>query len=99
MEALEIRRAGLQGIPETVERVLRPAIADLQHECKDREAPANAASGVRSSSRLAIRVRGYWGLWKTLAICFAGDAVVIAEAMRSPSEPERFSSSSCFSAC
>ncbi len=60
--------------PETVERVLRPAVADLQHECEDRDAPANAAS-VRSSAPLAIRVRAYWGLWKTLAICFAGDAV------------------------
>lgn len=61
--------------PETVERVLRPAVADLQHECENRDERANAAGGVRSRSRLAIRVRAYWGLWKTLAICFAGEAM------------------------
>jgi hypothetical protein len=61
--------------PETVERVLRPAFADLQHECENRDERANAANGVRLRSPLAIRVRAYWGLWKTLAICFVGDAV------------------------
>ena len=35
----------------------------------------NPAGGVRLRSPLAIRVRAYWGLWKALAICFAGDAV------------------------
>jgi hypothetical protein len=63
--------------PETVERVLLPAVADLQHECEagDAGASASAAGSARSRSRLAIRVRAYWGLWKTLAICFVGDAV------------------------
>ncbi len=61
--------------PETVERVLRPAFADLQHECENRDERANPAGGVRLRSPLAIRVRAYWGLWKALAICFAGDAV------------------------
>jgi hypothetical protein len=61
--------------PETVERVLRPAFADLQHECGNRDAGDSVASGVRSRPRLAIRMRAYWGLWKTLAICFAGNAV------------------------
>ena len=61
--------------PETLERVLRPAVADLQHECDTLDEGANAASGVRSRSRLAIRVRGYLGTGKTLAICFAGEAV------------------------
>jgi Lipopolysaccharide export system permease LptF/LptG len=59
--------------PETIERVLLPAVADLQHECSD--TCGGAASSACSQSRLSIRVRAYWGLWKTLAICLAGDAV------------------------
>jgi Lipopolysaccharide export system permease LptF/LptG len=50
--------------PVTLERVVLPALADLQHECRE-------DAGV---SRL-VRLRAYWGVWKTLAICFAGDAV------------------------
>ena len=50
--------------PQTLDRVVLPALADLQHECRE-------DAGV---SRL-VRLRAYWGLWKTLAICFAGDAV------------------------
>lgn len=46
----------------TVERVLRPAIADLQHECA--AAPGN----------LAVRLRAYWAVVKTMAVCFVGDA-------------------------
>jgi hypothetical protein len=44
--------------PETLERVVLPALADLQHECRE------DARG----SRL-VRLRAYWALWKTLALC------------------------------
>jgi hypothetical protein len=42
----------------TLDRVILPAIADLQHECADEA----------SATRL-VRLRAYWGLWKTLAVC------------------------------
>jgi len=45
---------------ETLERVLLPALADLQHEC------------VRSASRL-VYLRAYWGFWKAMAICKIAD--------------------------
>jgi hypothetical protein len=41
---------------QTLERVVLPAIADLQHEC---------VGGAPTS----VRMRAYWGVWKTLAIC------------------------------
>jgi hypothetical protein len=47
---------------DTYERVVLPAIADLQHEC------------VETPSRL-VRMRAFWGVLKTLALCIAGDAV------------------------
>jgi hypothetical protein len=47
---------------ETVERVLLPAIADLQHECD------------RGAASWFLRLRAYWGLWKTIALCVARDA-------------------------
>jgi hypothetical protein len=46
---------------ETLERVVRPAVADLQHECGD------------DASRLQY-IRAYWGLWKTIALCVLRDA-------------------------
>ena len=49
--------------PATVERVVLPAVADLQHEC--------AAAGASSYTR----VRAYAGVVRALAICVAGDAV------------------------
>ena len=52
--------------PETVERVLLPAFADLQHEC--------ASGTTNRRSRPFVRVRAYWGIWKTLAVCLVGDA-------------------------
>jgi hypothetical protein len=51
---------------ETLERVLLPAIADLQHECG--EGPSSWFS----------RVRAYWGLWKTMALCVLYDAASVA---------------------
>ncbi len=53
--------------PETVERVLLPAFADLQHECE--------SGTTNTRSRPFVRVRAYWGIWKTLAVCLAGDAL------------------------
>jgi hypothetical protein len=53
--------------PETVERVLLPAFADLQHECE--------SGTTNKGSRPFVRVRAYWGIWKTLAVCLAGDAL------------------------
>jgi lipopolysaccharide export system permease LptF/LptG-like protein len=49
--------------PVTVDRVVLPALADLQHEC--------AAEG----ASVYTRVRAYGGVLKALAICVAGDAV------------------------
>lgn len=46
----------------TLDRVLLPAIADLQHECD---------SGAALWPR---RLRAYWGLWKTIALCAPGSA-------------------------
>jgi hypothetical protein len=48
--------------PVTVDRVVLPALADLQHECS-----AEGAS-------VYTRVRAYGGVLKALAICIAGDA-------------------------
>ena len=42
----------------TLERVVFPALADLQHECRE-------DAGV---SRW-VRLRAYWGLLKTVALC------------------------------
>lgn len=53
--------------PVTVEQVIRPALADLQHECS--EATASALQ------RWLICCRAYWGVWKTFLMCFAGDVV------------------------
>lgn len=41
---------------ETLDRVVLPALADLQHECGDND------------SHL-VRLRAYWGIWKALALC------------------------------
>jgi hypothetical protein len=43
---------------ETLDRVILPALADLQYECGGDA----AASG-------PVRLRAYWGLWKALALC------------------------------
>ena len=48
--------------PVTVDRIVLPALADLQHEC----------SAERAS--VYTRVRAYGGVLKALAICIAGDA-------------------------
>ena len=46
----------------TYERVVLPALADLQHECTD-------------SAGSLVRARAYWGVLKTIVVCIAGDAV------------------------
>jgi lipopolysaccharide export LptBFGC system permease protein LptF len=51
---------------DTVERVMAPALTDLQHEC------ANAGTGV---ARAAICVRAYWGVLKAIAVCLLRDVV------------------------
>ncbi len=50
---------------DTLDRVVLPAIADLQHECVD-DAP------------VAVRLRAYVGVWKTMAICSVSDAYLDA---------------------
>ena len=51
----------------TFDRVILPAIADLQHECS---APAGNAW-----SRRLICWRAYWSVWKTFGICLITDGV------------------------
>ena len=51
----------------TLENVMLPALADLQHECR-------AARGSTFSQRL-VRLRAYWGLWKTIVVCAVSDVV------------------------
>jgi hypothetical protein len=51
----------------TLERVILPALADLQHEC---EAAAGSPSAVRR-----IRWRAYWSVWRTVALCLLRDTV------------------------
>ncbi len=51
----------------TLENVMLPALADLQHECR-------TARGSTFSQRL-VRLRAYWGLWKTIVVCAVGDVV------------------------
>jgi len=46
---------------QTLERVIRPALADLEYECAD-----SGASNV-------VRLGAYWGLWKALAVCLLTD--------------------------
>lgn len=46
----------------TYDRVVLPAIADLQHECTE------------AAGRM-VRIGAYWGVFKTIAICLAGDAL------------------------
>jgi hypothetical protein len=53
----------------TLERVILPALADLQHEC---------ATSARSASRQLIWWRAYWAVWKTIGIC------LVDEMMRDP---------------
>jgi hypothetical protein len=48
--------------PQTLERVILPALADLEFEC----------AGDADASRL-VRWRAYWGLWKAIALCLLTD--------------------------
>ena len=67
------RGTGLRAFAErvfdetTFERVILPALADLQHECAR---PAGSAAGHR-----LICWRAYWSVWKTFGVCLATDAV------------------------
>jgi len=49
--------------PRTLETVVLPALADLQHEC---------ASGSKS---YLTRLRAYWGVWKAIGLCVFVDAI------------------------
>lgn len=49
---------------DTLERVMFPALADLEYECR----------GDAGASRM-VRLRAYWGLWKALAVCLLTDWV------------------------
>jgi lipopolysaccharide export LptBFGC system permease protein LptF len=49
----------------TLERVILPALADLQHECA-----TDAGSTLR---RRWICWRAYWSVWKTFGLCFVAD--------------------------
>ena len=46
---------------ETLDHVVLPAIADLQHECVE-------------GASLTVRLRAYLGVWKAMAICSMADA-------------------------
>jgi lipopolysaccharide export LptBFGC system permease protein LptF len=50
--------------PATCERVIAPAVADLEHEC--------AAAADR---RVLVCARAYWGVIKTIALCVVRDAL------------------------
>ncbi len=52
---------------ETLDRVILPALADLQHE-------SSAAESGRLWRQLTS-LRAYWGIWKTIGWCLVGDAV------------------------
>ena len=58
-----LRFAELTLHPTTVECIILPAVADLQHEC--------AAAGASRYTRM----RAYAGVLRALALCVAGDAV------------------------
>jgi hypothetical protein len=47
--------------PTTIETVVLPALADLQHEC--------------ASASTSTRLRAYWGVWKAMGICVFVDAI------------------------
>ncbi len=51
----------------TLENVMLPALADLQHEC-------SVAQPTRHQQWLTY-LRAYWGLWKTIGLCVIGDAI------------------------
>ena len=51
---------------ETLDRVILPALADLQHECA-------TATGPTLVQRF-VRVRAYWALWKAMGLCLLTDA-------------------------
>jgi hypothetical protein len=67
------RGTGLRTLAErvldrsTVERVILPALADLQHEC--------AATSGRALRQLLICLRAYWSVWKTIGVCLVADIV------------------------
>ncbi len=44
--------------PQTLERVILPALADLEYEC-----------GAEGGASVLVRLGAYWGLWKALAVC------------------------------
>ena len=51
----------------TIDRVILPALADLQHECA-------TATGSAWSQRLT-RWRAYWSVWKAIGVCLLHDTV------------------------
>jgi hypothetical protein len=59
----------------TNDRVILPALADLQHE--------SSGSEDGQLRRLARSVRAYWGLWKTIGLCAIGDVALNREQIAS----------------
>ena len=51
---------------ETLDRVILPALDDVQHEC-------TTAPGPTLAERF-VRVRTYWGFWKAIGLCLLTDA-------------------------
>jgi hypothetical protein len=51
----------------TLETVICPAIADLQHEC--------ATATGSATSRRVMRWRAHWGVWKAFGLCLASNIV------------------------
>jgi hypothetical protein len=55
--------------PDTVARVVEPAIEDLRHE----------AAAAHGTARVHFVVtRAYWGLWKAIVACVVGEMVTVA---------------------
>jgi len=52
----------------TLDTVILPALADLQHEC------VNVEAG--QVQRRFTTLRAYWGFWKTIGICAIGDVAL-----------------------
>ena len=55
---------------QTLERVIFPALADVEFECADDA----------GTSRL-VRLRAYWGLWKAIALCLLNESATYGRPM------------------
>ena len=51
--------------PDTYDRVIVPALADVEHECR---------GGTSGGARPLVHLRAHWGLWKAIVVCVLTDA-------------------------